>query len=80
MSGAAVTVKQTGVNFGPSMRMVVDWGNIDRSVQNLTSGESGFVTSSHYKDQWDAYYVGTSFPMQFEKVEAKDVLKIEPTP
>ncbi len=80
MSGAETTVKQTGLNFGPSMRMVVDWGNIDHSVQNLTSGESGFVTSSHYKDQWDAYYVGTSFPMQFEKVDAKDVLKIEPTP
>ncbi len=80
MSGASTTVKQTGLNFGPSMRMVVDWGNIDKSVQNLTSGESGFVASSHYKDQWDAYYVGTSFPMQFEKVDAKDVLKIEPTP
>lgn len=80
MSGASTTVKQTGLNFGPSMRMVVDWGNIDKSVQNLTSGESGFVTSSHYKDQWDAYYVGTSFPMQFEKVAAKDVLTVVPTP
>ena len=80
MSGAATTVKQTGLNFGPSMRMVVDWGNIEHSVQNLTSGESGFVTSSHYKDQWDAYYVGTSFPMQFEKVDPSAVLKIEPTP
>ena len=50
------------LNFGPSMRMVVDWGNIDHSVQNLTSGESGFVTSSHYKDQWDAYYVGHELP------------------
>jgi penicillin G amidase len=80
MSGGATTVKQTGANFGPSMRMVVDWGNLDRSVQNLTAGESGFVGSSHYKDQWDAYYVGASFPMQFEKVEAKDVLKIIPSP
>jgi len=80
MSGSATTVKQTGLNFGPSMRMVVDWGNIDQSVQNLTSGESGFVSSSHYKDQWSAYYAGTSFPMQFEKVEAKDVLTVVPTP
>ncbi len=80
MSGAATTVKQTGLNFGPSMRIVVDWGNLDQSVQNITAGESGFVGSSHYKDQWDAYYVGTSFPMQFQKVDAKDVLKIEPLP
>ena len=28
-------------------------------------------SSRHYKDQWDAYYVGRSFPMQFEKLEAK---------
>jgi penicillin G amidase len=80
MSGSATTVKQTGPNFGPSMRMVVDWANVDKSVQNLTSGESGFVASSHYKDQWDDYYVGTSFPMQFEKVEARDVLKFQPIP
>jgi len=80
MSGASTTVKQTGLNFGPSMRMVVDWGNLDQSVQNLTAGESGFVASWHYKDQWNAYYTGTSFPMQFQRVDAKDVLKIVPTP
>jgi hypothetical protein len=39
---------------------------------------SGRVLSSHYKDQWDAYYYGTSFPMQFGKVEAKSTLFFEP--
>ena len=29
---------------------------------NLATGESGHVLSKHYKDQWGAYYGGTSFP------------------
>jgi len=34
--------------------------------------------STHYKDQWDAYYGATSFPMQFGKVDAKDTLVVKP--
>jgi hypothetical protein len=36
--------------------------------------------SPHYKDQWDAYYAGRSFPMQYSKVDAKDVLVVKPQP
>jgi penicillin G amidase len=78
MSGSGTSVKQTTAVVGPSERMVVDLGDLDRSVQNLVSGESGFVASAHYKDQWRAYYVGTSFPMQFEHVDAKQVLRVKP--
>ncbi len=78
MSGSGTTVKQTTGVIGPSERMVVDFGNLDRSVQNLTTGESGFVASAHYKDQWPAYYVGKSFPMQFDHVDAKEVLRVRP--
>jgi penicillin amidase len=78
MSGAGTTVKQTTTTLGPSERMVVDFGDLDRSVQNLTTGESGFVASSHYKDEWPAYYAGKSFPMQFEHVDAKEVLQVKP--
>ncbi len=45
MSGSGTTVKQTSSTLGPSERMVVDLGNLDRSVQNLPIGESGFVGS-----------------------------------
>jgi acyl-homoserine lactone acylase PvdQ len=45
---------------------------------NLPIGESGHVLSRHYKDQWDAYYNATSFPMQFGKVDAKSVLEFVP--
>jgi len=76
MSGAGTTVKQTTGTLGPSERMVVDLGDLDKSVQNLPVGESGFVASGHYKDQWPAYYNGKSFPMQFNRVDAKEVLRV----
>ncbi len=78
MSGSGTTVKQTTSTLGPSERMVVDLGDLDKSVQNLLVGESGAVASAHYKDQWAAYYVGKSFPMQFQHVDAKEVLEIRP--
>lgn len=78
VSGSGTTVKQTTSTLGPSERMVVDFGNLDRSVQNLPLGESGFVGSKHYRDQWPAYYVGKSFPMEFDHVEAKETLRVRP--
>jgi penicillin amidase len=80
MSGSGTTVKQTTRTLGPSERMVVDLGDLDKSVQNLPAGESGAVASSHYKDQWSAYYVGKSFPMEFDKVDAKQTLHVRPSP
>lgn len=78
MSGSSTTVKQTTRRMGPSMRMAVDLSDLDGSFFNITTGESGQILSSHYKDQWDAYYSGRSFPMQFEKVQANKVLEFYP--
>ncbi len=78
MSGSATTVKQTTPTLGPSERMVVDLGDMDGSVQNLVLGESGAIASSHFEDQWPAYYYGKSFPMQFNHVDAKDTLRVKP--
>ena len=62
MSGASTTVKQTGYNFGPSMRMVAGLGGASKNrCRTARKGESGHVASSHYKDQWDAYYGGSAF-------------------
>lgn len=77
MSGASTTVKQTVNRLGPSMRMVADTGDWDRSLQNLPFGQSGQPLSSHFKDQWDEYYVGNSLPMKFWKIEG-DVLRFSP--
>jgi len=78
MSGGSTTIKQTTRRLGPSMRMVVDLADLDNSVQNITIGESGQPLSKHYKDQWSAYYGATSFPMQFNKVDAEEILTVRP--
>jgi penicillin amidase len=64
-AGTATTVKATTARYGPSMRMIVDLSNLDNSVQNITLGESGQVFSPYYKDQFDAWYNGRSFPVSF---------------
>jgi penicillin amidase len=69
MSGSSTTVKQTTQRLGPSMRFVADLSNWDRSLLNLTLGQSGQVFSTHYSDQWDEYYTGRSFPRPFNTIE-----------
>lgn len=64
-AGTRTTVKQTTSFIGPSMRMVVDFSGLDQSVLNITLGESGQVFSPYYRDQFDAWYHGQSFPMLF---------------
>lgn len=66
-AGTKTTVKQTTPALGPSMRMVVDFANLDDSVNNITLGESGQVSSPYYRDQFDAWYGGRSFPMLFSE-------------
>jgi penicillin amidase len=64
-AGTGTTVKQTTRAVGPSMRMVVDLSDLDSSVQNITLGQSGQVFSPHYRDQYEAWSGGNSFPMLF---------------
>lgn len=78
MSGSSTTVKQTTRRLGPSMRFVGDLSDWERSLNNITVGESGQILSGHYKDQWDAYYVGKSYPMEYRRVEMKNLLVIRP--
>jgi len=78
IDGSPVTVKQVTARLAPSMRMVADLSRWDGSLLNETIGQSGQVLSSHYRDQWDAYYAGRSFPMQFEKIDAASTLEFRP--
>jgi penicillin amidase len=78
MSGASTTIKQTTRKLGPSDRMNASLGDWDASLMNLPIGESGHIASTHYRDEWDAYYNGTSFPMQFKTVDAKGTVKFVP--
>jgi penicillin amidase len=78
MSGGTSTVKQTTRRLGPSERFNADLGDWEKSLLNVTIGQSEHVLSRHYKDQWNAYYYGTSFPMPFKKAEAKSAVTFAP--
>ena len=77
-SGSSTSVKQTTQHLGPSERFDADLSDWDKSLLNVTIGESGHVLSSHYRDQWNAYYSGTSFPMLFDHPEAKHTVTFVP--
>jgi penicillin amidase len=78
MSGSTTTVKQTTRKLLPSERINVSVGNWEDSLWNLPVGQSGNVASRHYKDQWDAFYSGRSFPMQFGKLDVKSTVTLIP--
>jgi penicillin amidase len=78
MGGHPTTVQQVTATLGPSMRFVATPGNWDDSLLTLTTGESGQVLSSHYKDQWDAYLAGQGLPLEFSRVGAKSTLMLKP--
>ena len=69
MSGGPNTVKQLNGRLAPSERIDTDSGDWDGSLMNLPVGESGNVASRHYRDEWDAYYYGKSFPAPYTRVE-----------
>ena len=78
MSGSSTTVKQTTLKLDPSERINSSLGDWDASLMNLPVGESGHIASLHYRDQWDAYYNGKSFPMRFNKPDVKSTVTFVP--
>jgi penicillin amidase len=79
MSGSSTTVKQTGRNLAPSMRMNADLADWDHSLLNIQIGQSGQPLSGHYKDEWADYYSARSYPMQFHNVTANHTLEFRNT-
>ena len=65
LSGDTTTVKQVGRAFGPSQRFTMDWSNIDGSTENIVLGESGNPYSPYFRDQWNDWYIGTTFALPF---------------
>ena len=64
-AGNAYTVKAAGRGFGASQRFTIDMGNLDDSLSNIVTGQSGQIFSPYYMDQWKAWYEGASFPLPF---------------
>ncbi|MBO3088876.1 penicillin acylase family protein [Cellulomonas dongxiuzhuiae] len=54
-----------GVTSAPSMRMVVDLGDLDSSTWVNLTGTSGHPASAHYADQLEAWAQGRQFPWPY---------------
>ena len=71
------------VTAAPSMRMVVDLGDLDASRWVNQTGNSGHPFSSHYDDQIDAWLEGRTFawPSSRKAVvnSTEDVLRLVPS-
>ncbi|MET0998999.1 MAG: penicillin acylase family protein, partial [Marmoricola sp.] len=72
------------VTSAPSMRMVVDLADLDRSRWVNLTGASGHVASRHYRDQTPLWAEGRTLPWAFgrDAVEAaaEDTLVLQPRP
>lgn len=65
MPGAATTVFQFSGRVGPSMRLIADLADWDRSTLTTPTGQSGLVLSGHYRDRWEPYIGGHELPWRF---------------
>jgi penicillin G amidase len=65
IGGDTTTVTQISPFVGPSQRFTMDWSNIDGSTENIVLGESSDPLSPYYRDQWGAWYDGTTFALPF---------------
>jgi penicillin amidase len=79
MDGSSTTVKQTSLRLGPSMRLVVDFGDPNGGVLNVPIGQSGHVLSRHARDQWPSYLRAESYPLYFYgNWEVEATLRLQP--
>jgi penicillin G amidase len=90
VAGGSSIVNATGwdaatgyeVDAVPSMRMIVDLGNLDGSRWVQLSGNSGHAFSAHYDDQFGPWREGQMLPMRWDpstiRREASDTLRLKP--
>ena len=82
LSGDTTTVKQVGSDFGPSQRFTIDWSDVDGSTEDIVLGESSDPYSPYFRDQWNDYYGGTTFPLPFTAqavvAQARHTLRLLP--
>lgn len=66
-----------GVTSAPSMRMVVDLGNLDASTWVAQTGVSGHPGSAHYADQLGPWSRGETFAWPFSAGAVEDASRDE---
>ncbi len=76
------TLPEYTVDWVPSMRMVLDLSDLDRSTWVNLTGASGHAYHPNYVDQLDAWAAGDTFPFPFTKpaveAAATDTLTLTP--
>lgn len=67
---------------GPSMRIIIDFSDIENSVSVIPTGQSGVFMSKHYSDQAEMYNSGKFRKQMMNKEEivstCKDKLILKP--
>jgi penicillin amidase len=68
--GTLDTVKAMGIGHGPAMRMVSDLANLDNSLMEIATGESGQAASPYYRDQFQEWFHGRGIVAPFSEAAA----------
>ncbi len=61
-----------GVDWLPSMRMVIDLSDMAASTSVNTTGQSGHAFHTHYADMLDSWTDGTQQPMRWTRDQVED--------
>jgi penicillin amidase len=72
-SGSAYAPKAMTHTHGPVMRFVADLSNWDKSLMEISSGESGEFGSEHYKDQFPEWFAGRGIISPFSEAAEEKV-------
>lgn len=76
IGGDSTTIWATGASYhsldtdkmiGPPYRMIVDLDNLDNSCSLLAPGQSGHLSSPHYRDQVKAWFNAEYHPMLYSR-------------
>jgi len=59
------------VTFGPAMRIIIDFADVEHAITILPTGNSGSMLSSHYNDQAEMYIKGEFRTMMMNEREIK---------
>ncbi len=60
------------VHYGPTMRIVIDFGNIENSFSVNPTGQSGFFLSDHYDDQARLFNSGKFRKQMINRLEIEN--------
>ena len=63
------------VTFGPAMRIIIDFADIENSVSVNPTGQSGYFLSDHYDDQAKLFNTGKFRKQMMNRAEIKNVAK-----